>query len=76
MSIERSCRIVTSSVATTCLACHRHGCGFRAAMSASNSKDIGVPPLWMKYILAKGFIALDGSSLTWATLAPAKAAST
>lgn len=25
---------------------------------------IGVPPAWMKYILHKGFIALDGSSLT------------
>lgn len=25
---------------------------------------IGVPPTWMKYILPKGFVALDGSSLT------------
>jgi riboflavin synthase len=25
---------------------------------------IGVPPAWMKYILPKGFVALDGSSLT------------
>jgi riboflavin synthase len=25
---------------------------------------IAVPPAWMKYILAKGFVALDGSSLT------------
>jgi riboflavin synthase len=25
---------------------------------------IGVPPSWMKYVLNKGFIAVDGSSLT------------
>jgi riboflavin synthase len=25
---------------------------------------IGVPPAWMKYILHKGFVAIDGSSLT------------
>ncbi|HKP55730.1 MAG TPA: riboflavin synthase subunit alpha [Polyangiales bacterium] len=32
---------------------------------------IGVPPEWIKYILHKGFIALDGSSLTVDDVRPA-----
>jgi riboflavin synthase len=32
---------------------------------------IAVPEAWMKYILAKGFIAVDGSSLTVGNTAPA-----
>jgi riboflavin synthase len=32
---------------------------------------IEVPPSWMKYILRKGFVALDGSSLTVGEVSPA-----
>jgi riboflavin synthase len=36
----------------------------RADLGAQLDLTIGVPPEWMRYILHKGFIALDGSSLT------------
>jgi riboflavin synthase len=36
----------------------------REELGAQLDLTIGVPPEWMKYILHKGFIALDGSSLT------------
>jgi riboflavin synthase len=36
----------------------------RESLGAQLDLTIGVPPEWMKYILHKGFIALDGSSLT------------
>ncbi|HET6335626.1 MAG TPA: riboflavin synthase subunit alpha [Polyangiales bacterium] len=36
----------------------------REDLGAQLDMTVGVPPEWMKYILHKGFIALDGSSLT------------
>jgi riboflavin synthase len=36
----------------------------REDLGAQLDLTLGVPPEWMKYILHKGFIALDGSSLT------------
>jgi riboflavin synthase len=36
----------------------------RDDLGAQLDLTVGVPPEWMKYILHKGFIALDGSSLT------------
>ncbi len=38
--------------------------GFRLSIMADRLPDPQVDPRWMKYILAKGFIAVDGISLT------------
>jgi len=38
--------------------------GFRLLITAGRVPDPQVDPRWIKYILAKGFIAVDGISLT------------
>jgi riboflavin synthase len=43
----------------------------RDELGAQLDLTLGVPAQWMKYILHKGFIALDGSSLTVADVRPA-----
>jgi riboflavin synthase len=66
VSVERSCRI-GDELGGHELAGHVIGTGRIA--SAQHEGDlhtlrIAVPAAWMKYILHKGFIAVDGSSLT------------
>lgn len=66
VSIERSCR-VGDELGGHDVFGHVIGTGrVRARNVVGEQLDltIEVPPAWMKYILPKGFIALDGSSLT------------
>jgi riboflavin synthase len=66
VSVERSCR-VGDELGGHDVFGHVIGTGevvARKHEGAEFALTIGVPPAWMKYILHKGFIALDGSSLT------------
>ena len=66
VSVERSCR-VGDELGGHDVFGHVIGTGtVRARSFVGEQLDltIAVPPAWMKYILPKGFVALDGSSLT------------
>lgn len=66
VSVERSCKIGDELGGHDVFG-HVKGTGVVLARSLVGEQldlTIGVPPAWMKYILAKGFVALDGSSLT------------
>ena len=66
VSVERSYR-VGDEMGGHEVAGHVAGTGRIAAIQhegARYSLRVAVPPEWMKYILPKGFIAVDGSSLT------------
>lgn len=66
VSVERSCKIGDELGGHDVFG-HVVGTGVvlkRSAVGEQLDLTIGVPPAWMKYILGKGFIALDGSSLT------------
>jgi riboflavin synthase len=66
VSVERSARI-GDEIGGHELAGHVLGTGSIAAVHRSgdvHSLRIGVAAAWMKYILPKGFIAVNGSSLT------------
>jgi riboflavin synthase len=66
VSVERSCR-VGDELGGHDVFGHVIGTGrirARAFVGEQLDLSIEVPPAWMKYILTKGFVALDGSSLT------------
>jgi riboflavin synthase len=66
VSVERSCRI-GDELGGHELAGHVIGTGMieNARIAGDvHALRIGVPAGWMKYILHKGFVAVDGSSLT------------
>jgi riboflavin synthase len=66
VSVERSCRIGDELGGHDVFG-HIRGRGEvvrTATIGGQLDLTIQVPPSWMKYILEKGFIALDGSSLT------------
>jgi riboflavin synthase len=66
VSVERSCRIGDELGGHDVFG-HIIGTGrvlARAFVGEQLDLTIGVPPSWLKYISSKGFIALDGSSLT------------
>jgi len=66
VSVERSCR-VGDELGGHDVFGHVVGTGrvlARALVGEQLDLTIGVPSKWLKYISAKGFIALDGSSLT------------
>jgi riboflavin synthase len=66
VSVERSCK-VGDELGGHDVFGHVIGTGQVLARSFVGEQldlTIGVPPAWLKYILPKGFIALDGSSLT------------
>ena len=66
VSVERSCR-AGDELGGHDVFGHVIGTGevlARKHEGAEFALTIGVPAAWMKYILHKGFIALDGSSLT------------
>lgn len=66
VSVERSFR-VGDELGGHEVSGHVTGTGTVAARSSVGEQldlTIAVPPGWMKYIMPKGFIALDGSSLT------------
>ncbi len=66
VAVERSAR-VGDEIGGHDVSGHVVGTGTVAARSeAGEGLDltIEVPPAWMKYVLHKGFIAIDGSSLT------------
>lgn len=66
VSVERSYR-VGDEIGGHEVSGHITGTGRIAAIrqdGARHSLRIAVPPEWLKYILPKGFIAIDGSSLT------------
>jgi len=73
VDVERSFR-VGDEVGGHILSGHVIGCvGVVAVDSAPNRRDLTfkVPPSWMKYLHHKGFVALDGASLTIAAVNPA-----
>jgi riboflavin synthase len=66
VSVERSCK-VGDELGGHDVFGHVIGTGevrARSFVGAQLDLTIAVPPAWLKYILPKGFIALDGSSLT------------
>lgn len=66
VSVERSLR-VGDEIGGHEVSGHVFGIGVVQERFAENNNltlVIGCPPQWMKYILPKGFIAVDGSSLT------------
>ena len=66
VAVERSVRI-GDEVGGHDVAGHIIGTGEICALRREGNVcdlEIGVPSAWMKYIAAKGFIAIDGSSLT------------
>jgi len=66
VSVERSCKLGDELGGHDVFG-HVSGTGVvlaRGLVGEQLDLTVGVPPAWMKYILAKGFIALDGSSLT------------
>ena len=66
VSVERSCR-VGDELGGHDVFGHVIGTGTvvaRRFVGEQLDLTIGVPAAWMKYILHKGFVALDGSSLT------------
>jgi riboflavin synthase len=72
VSVERSCR-VGDEIGGHEVAGHVTGMGRIAAVEKGAGRHdlrVEVPREWMKYILPKGFIAVDGSSLTVGTTYP------
>ncbi len=72
VSVERSCR-VGDELGGHDVYGHVVGTGTvvaRAFVGEQLDLAIGVPAAWMRYILPKGFIALDGSSLTVGEVRP------
>lgn len=72
VSVERSCRIGDELGGHDVFG-HIIGTGrvlARAFVGEQLDLTVGVPALWMKYIATKGFIALDGSSLTVGAVRP------
>jgi riboflavin synthase len=72
VSIERSCK-VGDELGGHDVYGHAIGTGNVLAMRRVGEQldlSIGVPASWMKFILHKGFIALDGSSLTVGEVRP------
>lgn len=72
VSVERSYR-VGDELGGHEVSGHVTGTGRIAARSAADGRHdlrVAVAPEWMKYILPKGFIALDGSSLTVGETSP------
>ncbi|MFT3923119.1 MAG: riboflavin synthase subunit alpha [Myxococcales bacterium] len=66
VSVERSCR-VGDELGGHDVFGHIIGTGrvmAKAFVGEQLDLSIGVPAAWMKYVSAKGFVALDGSSLT------------
>lgn len=66
VSVERSCR-AGDEIGGHEVFGHVIGTGTilaRASAGAQLDLTVGVPAAWVKYILPKGFIAVDGSSLT------------
>jgi riboflavin synthase len=66
VSVERSCR-VGDEIGGHEVAGHVTGMGRIAAVESGGGRHdlrVDVPREWMKYIFPKGFIAVDGSSLT------------
>jgi riboflavin synthase len=66
VSVERSCR-VGDEIGGHEVAGHVTGMGRIDAVASGGGRHdlrISVPREWMKYIFPKGFIAIDGSSLT------------
>ncbi len=66
VSVERSCRIGDELGGHDVFG-HVLGTGTvlaRKEVGGQLDLSIGVPAVWMKYLLPKGFVALDGSSLT------------
>jgi riboflavin synthase len=66
VNIERSYR-VGDEIGGHEVSGHISGTGRIAAVQADGARHtlrVAVPPEWLKYILPKGFIAIDGSSLT------------
>ena len=73
VSVERSYRI-GDELGGHEIAGHVHGTGVVLDVRREPGRcdlRIGVPPSWMKYIFEKGFIAIDGSSLTVGEIDPA-----
>lgn len=72
VSIERSCK-VGDELGGHDVFGHVIGTGTIVARNVVGEQldlTVAVPPAWMKYILHKGFIALDGSSLTVGDVRP------
>lgn len=72
VSVERSCRIGDELGGHDVFG-HVIGTGTVLAREQSGAQldlTIGVPREWMKFILHKGFVALDGSSLTVGDVSP------
>ncbi len=70
--IERSLRF-GDEIGGHVLSGHVFGCGIIEKVHTSPNNrvlTIRVPPEWMDYILPKGFIAIDGASLTIAEVNP------
>lgn len=66
VAIERSAR-VGDEIGGHDVSGHVRGTGTLLevrAHGATHDVRIGIPAAWMKYVLSKGFIAVDGSSLT------------
>jgi riboflavin synthase len=66
VSVERSCKVGDEMGGHDVFG-HVIGTGrvlARAFVGEQLDLTIGVPAAWLKYILPKGFVALDGSSLT------------
>jgi riboflavin synthase len=66
VAIERSAR-VGDEIGGHDVSGHVRGTGVLLDVHVDGARHdlrIGVPAAWMKYVLSKGFIALDGSSLT------------
>jgi riboflavin synthase len=73
VSVERSCKIGDELGGHDVFG-HVIGTGqvlSRALRGGQLDLTLGVPKAWLKYILHKGFIALDGSSLTVGQVDPA-----
>jgi riboflavin synthase len=72
LSVERSCRVGDELGGHDVFG---HVIGTGAVLAVANiglqlDLTIGVPAAWMKFILHKGFVALDGSSLTVGAVRP------
>ena len=74
VNVERSCR-VGDEIGGHPLAGHVQGAAqVEAVEDGPNERNLwlGAAPDWMRFLHHKGFVALDGASLTIAALAPAE----
>ncbi len=72
VSVERSLKC-GDEMGGHCIYGHVIGCASvvqRAESSEQTKLTLQCPPTWMKYILHKGFVAVDGSSLTVSNPSP------